>query len=188
MNKTIVDHNDYYYRQRIRALQGVDELVDGLLKRLEQDDLLDNTYIFYTADNGFHVSQHRLNPGKECGFEDDIRVPLIVRGPGIEAKALSKAVTTHIDLAPTILDIAGIPLHKELDGTPIPLQKAQQSNKRHEHVNVEYWGFAAEEGSYGGAIYLNNTYKSIRIIGPNYNIYYSVWCNNEHQLYDLTAS
>ncbi|KAF3922949.1 Arylsulfatase [Dactylellina cionopaga] len=187
LNQTWIDHNDYYYRQRIRALQGVDELVDGLFERLEKNGQLDNTYIFYTADNGFHVSQHRLNPGKECGFEDDIRVPFIVRGPGITEGAISKAVTTHIDVAPTIFEIAGIPLRDDFDGLAIPLEKEKQTAKRHEHVNVEYWGFAVEEGSLGGTLFWNNTYKSLRIIGQNYNLYYSVWCNNEHQLYDLTT-
>ncbi|KAF3277462.1 hypothetical protein TWF173_009666 [Orbilia oligospora] len=187
LNKTWVDHNDYYYRQRLRALQGVDELVDGIFKRLEENGQLDNTYIFYTADNGFHVSQHRLNPGKECGFEDDIRVPFIVRGPGIAEGAVSKAVTTHIDVAPTLFEIAGIPLREDFDGLAIPLERVKQEKRRHEHVNVEYWGFAVEEGSYGGTLFWNNTYKALRIIGENYNLYYSVWCNNEHQLYDLTS-
>ncbi|RVD87897.1 uncharacterized protein DFL_002100 [Arthrobotrys flagrans] len=126
LNKTWVDHNDYYYRQRLRALQGVDELVDGIFKRLEENGQLENTYIFYTADNGFHVSQHRLNPGKECGFEDDIRVPFIVRGPGIAEGAVSKAVTTHIDVAPTLFELAGIPLREDFDGLAIPLAKAKQ--------------------------------------------------------------
>ncbi|KAF3936024.1 Arylsulfatase [Dactylella cylindrospora] len=189
LNKTVVDHNDFYYRQRLRALQGVDELVDGVFKRLEKygPEVLENTYIFYTADNGFHVSQHRLNPGKECGFEDDIRVPFIVRGPGIAEGKISKSVTTHIDVAPTLFELAGIDQREDFDGIPIPLKPASQTKRRHEHVNVEYWGFAAEEGSLGGALYLNNTYKSLRIIGDTYNLYYSVWCNNEHQLYDLTT-
>ncbi|EWC47310.1 hypothetical protein DRE_03429 [Drechslerella stenobrocha 248] len=190
LNKKLVDHNDHHYRQRLRALQGVDELVDGLFKRLRASGQLDNTYVFYTSDNGFHIGQHRLNPGKECGFEEDIRVPLIVRGPGVAVRDVSKAITTHIDLAPTIFKIAGIPPREDFDGLAIPLRKAaagSSSSKRHEHVNVEYWGFALEESKLSSEVFLNNTYKSLRIIGPNYNLYYSVWCNNEHQLYDLTT-
>ncbi|KAM7211593.1 arylsulfatase-like protein [Rhypophila decipiens] len=189
-----VDFNDHFYRQRLRALQGVDELVDGLFSLLEKHKLLENTYIFYTTDNGYHIGQHRLQPGKETGFEEDINIPLIVRGPGIPEGEISNAVTTHIDLAPTILKLAGAPSRADFDGEAIPLREEEQSHaveKRHEHVTVEYWGFAASEGKLFGKgetrLYLNNTYKALRIIGRDgaYSFYYSVWCNNEHELYDL---
>lgn len=101
----------------------MDEIVDGVIKRLSDYGILDNTYIIYTTDNGYHISQHRLNPGKECGFEEDINIPLIVRGPGVPVGEAS-IVTAHTDLAPTILKIAGGD-HKrsDLDGTAIPLDE-----------------------------------------------------------------
>lgn len=105
------------------------------------------------------------------------------------------AVTTHIDLAPTLLQIAGIDLRHDFDGTPIPLNLAEIQRDellRHEHVTVEYWGFAAGEGKYGAApdgspgLVQNNTYKAIRVVSEKYNLYYAVWCTNEHELYDLS--
>jgi arylsulfatase A-like enzyme len=188
-----VEYNDHFYRQRLRTLQGVDELVDGVFQKLEEHDLLDNTYVFYTSDNGYHIGQHRLQPGKECGFEEDINIPLIVRGPGVPAGESADVVTTHIDLAPTILDLAGAPLRADIDGEAVPLGRQglqEAANFRHEHVTVEYWGFAAAEGEYfdGSRITVNNTYKALRIISKTYNLYYSVWCNNEHELYDLRVS
>lgn len=146
-NQSNVDYNDHFYRQRLRALQTVDELVDGVVKRLEESGKLDNTYIIYTSDNGYHIGQHRLQPGKECGFEEDIRVPLFIRGPGIPENHVEDAVTTHIDLAPTLFEIAGIEQRDDFDGTPIPLSKESVS-LRHEHVTVEYWGLAIPEGEY----------------------------------------
>lgn len=191
-----VDFNDHFYRQRLRALQSVDELVDGLFTRLERLGLDDNTYVFYTTDNGFHIGQHRLQPGKECGFEEDINIPLVVRGPGIPAGRVSQAVTTHIDLAPTLLKLARAPARADFDGEPIPLTGTEldaaavdDGSGRHEHVTVEYWGFAASEGDFlfndETRIITNNTYKAVRIIGRSYNLYYSVWCSNEHELYNL---
>ncbi|KAJ5431532.1 Alkaline phosphatase-like alpha/beta/alpha [Penicillium cf. griseofulvum] len=59
-NQSVLDYNDHYYRQRLLALQGVDELVDNLITRLEQSEKINNTYIIYTSDDGFHISQHRL--------------------------------------------------------------------------------------------------------------------------------
>ncbi|KAH8660228.1 alkaline-phosphatase-like protein [Xylariales sp. PMI_506] len=191
LNESTVEYLDHFYRQRLRALQAVDELVDQLVARLEGAGLLDDTYIIYTSDNGYHLGQHRLPPGKECAYEDDIRVPLYVRGPGVAAGVDEEAVTTHIDLAPTLLRIAGVDLsaRADLDGAAIPLAGA--ATIRHEHVTVEYWGTAIAEGEVGGfggngqIVMPNNTYKAVRIVGHGYNLLYTVWCNNEHELYDL---
>jgi arylsulfatase A-like enzyme len=199
-----VAFNDHFYRQRLRTLQSVDELVDAVVARLEQHGLLDNTYVFYTTDNGFHIGQHRLQPGKECGFEEDINIPLIVRGPGVPKGQVAEVVTTHVDLAPTILGIAGVDLEEVaagkgkggerfgFDGEGIPLTKGELEEAVHtraEHVTVEFWGFAASEGRLFGddaqRVWVNNTYKAVRVIGGEYNFYYAVWCTNEHELYDL---
>ncbi|KAH7253278.1 alkaline-phosphatase-like protein [Fusarium solani] len=181
---------DHFYRQRLRTLQSVDELVDGLFDRLDRLGLLDNTYVFYTTDNGFHIGHHRLPPGKECGFEEDINVPLLVRGPGVPAGTRTDVVTTHTDLVPTILKLAGAALPEDLDGTAIPLSREdlyEAQATRHEHVTIEHWGFANYEGGELdiGLRIPNNTYKAVRIVSPDYNLYYSVWCSGEHELYDL---
>ncbi|GKZ17828.1 extracellular sulfatase Sulf-1 [Aspergillus brasiliensis] len=194
-----IAYNDEFYRERLRALQGVDELVEKIVLRLEDAGILENTYIFYTSDNGYHIGQHRLHPGKECGFDEDIRVPMFVRGPGVPRGVEVSAVTTHVDLAPTILGIVGGSHAKgELDGVAIPLTEeeitaADVDGGRHEHVNVEYWGVAGFEGAFGRdenggpATFTNNTYKALRLISPDFNLYYSVWCSGEHELYDLTT-
>ncbi|KAI1422147.1 alkaline-phosphatase-like protein [Xylaria sp. FL1777] len=189
-NQSNVDYNDHFYRQRLRALQAVDELVDGLVARLEAHGILDDTYIVYSSDNGFHIGQHRLQPGKTCGYEEDINVPLLVRGPGVASNHATDIVTAHTDLAPTFLGLLGIPLRDDFDGKPIPLTKgeiATAEQVRREHVNVEYWGVAISEGEHQVLRRDHNTYKAIRVSGPDYSLYYSVWCNNEHELYDLTV-
>ncbi|CAH0028530.1 unnamed protein product [Clonostachys rhizophaga] len=198
LSEANIEYNDGHYRGRLQALQAVDELVDGLLERLEKHNILDNTYIFYTTDNGYHISHHRLQPGKECGYEEDINIPLIVRGPGVPKGAVTEAVTAHVDLVPTILTLAGAPLKADLDGSPIPLfpeEFVSEAALRREHVNVEYWGWAAGEGLFGfngvnDTKIQNNTYKALRVVGGEegnrYNLYYSVWCTNEHELYDMT--
>lgn len=163
-NASAVAYLDHYYRQRLRALQAVDELAAGLVGQLARAGALADTYVVYTSDNGFHVGQHRLPPGKECGYDEDVRVPLVVRGPGVAKGAVEDAVTTHIDLAPTLLRIAGAPARPDFDGAAIPLGAGAGGapgaggggageaweTKRHEHVAVEYWGFALAEGEGGG--------------------------------------
>ncbi|CAM1509412.1 Fc.00g031510.m01.CDS01 [Cosmosporella sp. VM-42] len=194
LNDSSVAYVDNFYRARLQALQGVDEIVEQVVEQLDEAGLLDDTYIIYSSDNGFHLGQHRLPPGKECGFDEDIRVPLFVRGPGVAAGASENTVTTHIDLAPTLLKLAGIELRPDFDGTPIPVRDDERSATgiiRHEHVAVEYWGKAFAEGNIGGfdgkgqIIMPNNTYKGVRIVHKNYDLYYSAWCTNEHELYDL---
>lgn len=149
LNQSVVDYNDFFYRTRLQSLQGVDELVDSLITQLEASRQLDNTYIIYTSDNGFHIGQHRLPPGKTCGFEEDIRVPLLIRGPGVPEGQVQDAVTTHIDIAPTLFQLAGIPARPDFDGTAMPLTLGSAA-ECHEHVTVEYWGNAVSEGDFGG--------------------------------------
>lgn len=201
LNQTVIDYNDEFQRSRLRALQAVDESIEQLIKKVEAAGQLDNTYIFYTTDNGYHISQHRLHPGKECGFDTDINIPLIVRGPGIPAGRISTAVTAHTDLASTILNIAGAP-RDDSDGIPIPLTKQDEEDARHDHVTIEFWGLGIPEGKFGdygeenmndgyefpAHAVGNNTYKGLRIVSDEYSLYYSVWCTNETELYDVTVS
>lgn len=198
LNDTVIEYNDEYQRARLRALQSVDEMVEEMVKKLEAAGQLDNTYIFYTTDNGYHISQHRMHPGKECGFETDVHIPLIVRGPGVPAGHVMNAVTAHTDLASTILRLAGQD-YPDSDGTPIPLNRYQEGKAKTETVTIEYWGLAIPEGLLGwygeqnmtdpfgnpARATGNNTYKAIRVISDDYNLYYAVWCTNEKELYDL---
>lgn len=195
LNDTVLAYNDEWQRCRLRSLQSVDEMIDNIVQRLHEAGVLDNTYIIYSSDNGYHISQHRMPPGKECGFETDINVPLIVRGPGVPAGAIQRVPTSHTDLAPTIMKLArnSVDNHK-LDGLAIALD--EESQTRSEHVGIEFWGQVLPEGKYGfdgnskpangrGSVYSNNTYKGLRIVGEDYSLYYSVWCTNEIELYDM---
>ncbi|KAI0883263.1 Arylsulphatase [Annulohypoxylon maeteangense] len=192
-NGTNVAYNDHFYRQRLRSLQAVDELVDGLISRLEDYGILEDTYIVYSSDNGYHIGQHRLQPGKSCGYETDVNVPLIVRGPGVARNyTAGGVVSTHADLAPTFFGWLGIEAREDFDGAAIPVTQEEiggvrERGERREHAGIEYWGFAMGEGVYNRDPRENNTYKALRISGPGYNLYYSVWCNNEHELYDMKA-
>ncbi|KAJ4315246.1 hypothetical protein N0V84_008461 [Fusarium piperis] len=115
----MVEFNDRHYRGRLQALQAVDELVEGLMERLEEHGVLGNTYIFYKTDNGYHISQHHLQPGKECSSEEDINI-----------RSSSAAL-------------------------------AISEGKR---------GF---NGVQDKRVF-NNTYKALRVVGQDYNLYYSV--------------
>ncbi len=95
------------HRKRLQSLQAVDEMVKDLVDALRESGELENTYIFFTSDNGYHLGEHRMGAGKWTAYEEDIKVPLIVRGPGVpEGKTLEHLVLNN-DLAPTFTELAG---------------------------------------------------------------------------------
>ena len=105
-----------HYRDRLRSLQAVDDMVATIVNALEQTGMLDETFIFYTSDNGFHMGEHRLPAFKGTAYEEDIRVPMVVRGPGVPAGGRIEAIGLNIDLAPTFAEIAGAEAPERVDG------------------------------------------------------------------------
>jgi arylsulfatase A-like enzyme len=94
----------------------VDEMVGRLVQTLEESDELENTFIVFTSDNGFHLGQHRLTSGKWTAYEEDIRVPLIVRGPGVPEGRTLPHLALNNDLAPTFAELAGAEPPEFVDG------------------------------------------------------------------------
>ena len=99
---------DDYYRQRLESMLAVDEMVGSLVDELEAAGELDNTYIFFTSDNGWFGGEHRIRSGKNRPYEESARVPLFVRGPGVAAGATTEKLTLNTDFAPTFAELAGV--------------------------------------------------------------------------------
>src|SRR5262249_30001997 len=97
---------DAAYRARPQAVQAVDERIAKLEARLRRDGVADNTYIFFSSDNGLPLGEHRLTPGKLTAFETDVRVPLVVAGPNVVAGSNVARVTENVDLYPTFVRLA----------------------------------------------------------------------------------
>ena len=117
---------DERYRDRIRTLQAVDEMVAEIVRTLENTGTLPNTYIFFTSDNGYLLGQHR-RADKGVPYEEAIKVPLIVRGPGIAAGRNIGQLSSNIDLAPTIADLAGASIPRFVSGRSlVPLLRGSQ--------------------------------------------------------------
>jgi N-acetylglucosamine-6-sulfatase len=108
------------YRERLRSMLSVEDLLQQTITTLRETGELDNTYIFFTSDNGFHLGNHRLRVtapvDKKTPYEEDIGVPLMVRGPGVPAEEVRKQLVINNDFAPTIADLAEVPTPDFVDG------------------------------------------------------------------------
>ncbi len=111
-----IDGLDALYRRRLQSMLGVEDTLQDIIRTLRATGQLDNTYIFFSSDNGFHLGQHRLPAGKNTEFEEDLHVPLIVRGPGVPAGQVRKHLALNIDFAPTFAELARVPVPDFIDG------------------------------------------------------------------------
>lgn len=102
--------------KRHESLLSVDEGIQRLVGVLQQSGELSRTYIIFTSDNGWHMGEHQLPPNKGTAYEEDIRVPLWIRGPGIPVGTVKNDLVVNIDLAPTFNELAGNLPQPTVDG------------------------------------------------------------------------
>lgn len=133
---------DNYYRNRLRTLLSVDDMVEDVYNILRRKNLLNNTYIFFTSDHGYHLGQFGLPYDKREPYEFDIRVPMMVRGPGIRPGLSSKASPMNIDLGPTFISLAGGDIPIDMDGKNMEVlwTNPEGSLDYRNNVLIEYSG------------------------------------------------
>jgi N-acetylglucosamine-6-sulfatase len=106
----------YAYRQRLETLRGVDDLVGDVVRAVEESGELQNTLIVYTSDNGYLQGEHRIRAGKVFLYEPSLRVPLLMRGPGVPRGRHVERWSSNVDLSPTILEATGAIAGRTQDG------------------------------------------------------------------------
>lgn len=132
---------DKYFQNRWEALLSVDELMTSLVAVLNETQSIENTYIIYTSDNGYHLGQFAQPFDKRQPYETDIKVPLLILGPDVPAGHIMDKPVCLLDLAPTILKWAGLSVPDYMDGRPISdelLTGPKMDNQR--TLLIEYWG------------------------------------------------
>jgi arylsulfatase A-like enzyme len=105
-----------YYQKSLESLRAIDDGVKQIVDTLGYMGKLRNTYIVFISDNGFFYGEHRLTGGKFLAYEPSTHLPLLVRGPGIKQGSATGELAANIDIAPTILELAGAEADKSIDG------------------------------------------------------------------------
>lgn len=136
---------DADYRGSLQALLAVQEAMEALFQTLDQLGEASNTYVFFTSDNGLHRGEHRLRGGKNTAYEESIRMPLFVRGPGVPAGATVDHLAGLIDLVPTFLSLGGAAIPESVDGmslTPLLSSSPPALSAWRQEILVEHPGGA----------------------------------------------
>lgn len=152
------------HENRVESLQAVDDLVLQVVNKLDTTKVLNNTYVVFTSDNGWHHGEHRIPWGKRKPYEESIHVPLLVRGPKVAAGSTTEKLVLNTDFLPTFTDLAGIRTPPYVDGRslrPVLTRNATSWRTailvevRYPSKGMSFYGIRTSAGSkllvYGGS-------------------------------------
>ncbi len=183
-----IAEEDKVYRQQAEMLLAVDELVGTLIETLKEKGELQNTYIVFTSDQGFHSGEHRLMKMKLTPYAASSQIPLIIRGPGIPRGQTEDELVLNTDLAPTIAELAGAKAPAFVDGRSLkPLWEGTKTAWRQTALS-EFWPRRALEDY--GLEHLNTLvevpkYRAVRSKRHLFVEYSYQDGTQEGELYDL---
>jgi arylsulfatase A-like enzyme len=175
----------------------VDELVASLIEVLRTSGVLDDTYVLFTSDHGLHRGEHRLLAGKTSAYGASARVPLLVRGPRVDAGRVVDALALNTDLAPTVAALAGVDIPDFVDGRSLApfLGREESPTWRHtvllEHDETERRRLRRERSAPRNRVADPRKNKNVAV--PSYRalrtpeLLYIESATGERELYDLRA-
>lgn len=168
-------------RQRAEMLLAVDESLGRILATLAGRGMLDSTVIILTSDNGFFYDEHGLTSERRLPYEESIRNPLLVRYPPlVAAGARPRGLAVSVDLAPTVLELAGAPIAPTIQGRSlVPLLRGEEAGWRRSLL-VEFF---TNENPFPHLLDLD--YRAVRT--ERYKYIHWMRFPDEDELYDLTA-
>jgi N-acetylglucosamine-6-sulfatase len=164
------------YRARLASLLAVDDAVGAVIAALQRAGELDDTVVILTSDNGYFHGEHRIPSSKYLVYEEAIRVPLVVRGPGVARGATATAKVANIDLAPTIVELAGAVPGRRMDGRSLRPLLAHPGGRLDRDLLIETF-----PGPAGDRLPFPPSYAAIRTD----RYLYAEHATGELELYDL---
>lgn len=168
------------YRQRLQSLRVVDEAVGKIVGALRESGELEDTYIVLTSDNGYQFGEHRLM-GKWTPYDEAVRVPMIVRGPGVPEGGIREQLVLNNDLPATVAEWTGTEASSLSDGSSF----ASLVSESAQGPSREPWRSRFLIESWRDPAWTNSppTYKAIR----TKNWKYVEYVNGDRELYNLSA-
>jgi arylsulfatase A-like enzyme len=164
-----------YMQDYLACVQGVDDSVGKVLDYLDQTGLATNTIVIYSSDNGWYLGDLGLYD-KRFMYEPGLNVPLLARGPGIKAGIVPAQFVANIDLAPTFLGLAGLPIPASMQGRSlVPLLRGEAPA---DWRTSFYYRYYHDPGHHNTAAHLGVRTATHKLI------YY--WKKNTYELFDLT--
>lgn len=164
-----------YMRDYLACVQGVDDGVGKVLDYLDRTGLATNTIVIYSADNGWYLGDLGLYD-KRFMYEPGLNVPLIARGPGIKAGIVPVQFVGNMDLAPTFLGLAGLPIPASMQGRSlVPLLRGEAPA---DWRTSFYYRYYHDPGHH-------NTAAHLGVRTPTHKLIY-YWKKNAYELFDLT--
>lgn len=177
-------HINHVYRKRIEDDLSVDNMIGSIERELRAKGLARNTYLVFSSDNGFHMGEYRLEPGKQTAFDTDINVPLIVRGPGVPTGRTIPQLASNIDLAPTFEELAGLKVPRTVDGHSLgALWHGQHPRDWQQAILIEHHGpddRAGDPDAQTNAQGDPPSYEAVR----TENALYVLYVNGDQEYYD----
>lgn len=164
-----------YMQDYLACVQGVDDGVGQLLDYLQSSGLSDNTIVMYSADNGWYLGDLGLYD-KRFMYEPGLKVPLLAKGPGIKPGATLDSLVANIDLAPTFLELAGLPIPSSMQGRSLaPLLRGETPQSWRTSV---YYRYYHDPGHHNTAAHLGVRTTTHKLI--------HYWKKDTYELFDLT--
>ena len=164
-----------YMQDYLACIQSIDDNVGRLLDWLDRNGLAENTVVFYTSDQGFFLGDHGLYD-KRFMYEESLRMPFIVRWPGVIQPGRSEAaMAMNPDFAPTFMEIAGLPVPNDMQGRSlVPLMR---SARPADWRTSMYYRYYHDPGDH-------NTRAHYGIRTATHKLIY-FWKKDQWELYDL---
>src|SRR4051812_29060831 len=178
---------DAGFRKRAQSVQAVDDLVGQIRRLLRERGLDRNTYVVFSSDNGYHMGQRRLLAGKMTAYDSDIRVPLIVVGPGVARGASTSALVENVDLAPTFMKLAGARPQGPVDGHGlVSLLHGRKPRPWRDAVLIEHHRPETSNGDPDAQTKLSGNPPSYEAVRTATELYVE-YVDGEREWYDLTT-
>lgn len=134
-----------YIRDYLKTLKSLDDNVGRVLDYLKEHDLLDNTLVVYTSDQGFYMGEHGWFD-KRFMYEESLNTPLVMHLPkGLKARGDISQMVQNIDYSPTFLDIAGVEVPEDMQGVSLlPLLRGEQPEDWRDQIYYHFYEYPAE--------------------------------------------